>query len=109
MQADFAGRQVDLLERRLVIASDLQVDHALIAEAVDRLAGLGVQFDQPVAGGDIENALIAIAVGPVGNAAAGKLARRGGGARAFLHAMDPSQFAGPASSATTARREPAVV
>ena len=76
------------------IGADFQVDHAVVAEGFDGPAGMGVEFDQPIAGRDIEDALIAIAVGPIGHAAARKLARRERGAQAFIHAIDPFQFAG---------------
>ena len=66
----------------------------MIAEGFDRAAGMGVEFDQAIAGRHIKNAVIAIAVGPIGHAAAGKLARRQRGAHAFIHAIDPFQFAG---------------
>ena len=99
VQADFAGHQVNLLVLAgladdAVIGADLEVHDALFAEAFDRLAGMGVQFHQAIAGGDIDDAIIALAVGPVGHAAAGQLARRNGGAQAFIHRIDPLQFAG---------------
>ena len=80
MQADFTGGEIDLLvdaglADHAGIGADLEVNHAMIAEAVDRLAGMGVEFDQAIAGGDVDDAVIAIAVGPVGDAAAGELAR----------------------------------
>ena len=53
----------------------LEVDDAVLAEARDRLAGLGVQRDQAVAGGDVDDAVVALAVGPVGQAAARQLTR----------------------------------
>ena len=58
------------------IGADFHIDHAVIAEGFDRPAGMGIEFDQAIAGGDVEDAVIAIAVGPIGHAAAGKLARR---------------------------------
>ena len=75
VQADFTRRQIDLLSRAS-IGAHLHVDHAVLAEGVDRPAGLGIQFDQPVAGGYIQDALIAFAVGPIGDAASRELARR---------------------------------
>ena len=53
------------------------------AERADRRAGLRVERDEPIAGRDVENALVALAVGPVRDAAARQLARRGGGALPF--------------------------
>ena len=93
VQAGLAGFQIDLLAGAGNHA-DLQVHHAVLAEAGDQLAGLGVQLDQPVAGGDEDDAVVALAVGPVGDAAAGKLARRDGRALAFAQAVDPDQLAG---------------
>src|SRR5579863_1735387 len=64
MQADFAGLQIDLLIDPFDHA-DLQVHHAARTKRTDRSAGLGIELDQPVAGGHIEHALITISVGPV--------------------------------------------
>ena len=63
-----------------------QVDHAVFAEAVDRLAGVGVELDEAVAGGDEDDAVVAFAIGPVRDAAAGELARCDGRAIAFPQA-----------------------
>ena len=87
MQPDFAGDQIDLL-----IVVQLQIHHAVLAEAWDRNAGLRIQRDQPVARRDIEDAFL-LAVGPVGQAAARKLPRRCRAARAFILAVHPHQFA----------------
>ncbi len=57
-------------------------------------AGVGVELNQAIAGGHVEDAVVALAVGPVGHAAAGKLAGRDGGAISFPHAVGPDQFAG---------------
>ncbi len=95
VQADLAGLQLDLL----ALAGDrafLQIDHAALAERRDHRAVLGVQRDQAVAGGDVEDAVVALAVGPVRDAAAGQLARRDRGAVAFAVAVRPDQLAGPA-------------
>ena len=67
----------------------------MLAEAFDRLAGLGVQFDQAIAGGDIDDAVIAIAVGPISDATLPESWRgEDRGAQAFIHGIDPLQFAG---------------
>ena len=93
VQADFAGLEID----RLPIAEDrafLQVDDAVLAERRDRLAGLRIERDHAVAGGDEDHSIVAFAVGPVRDAAAGELARRDRGAVAFAEAVDPHQLAG---------------
>ncbi len=73
----------------------LEVDDALLAEGLDRVAGLGVERHEAVAGGDVVDAVVGLAVGPVGDAAAGQLtgrpARR---AFALVHAVHPLLFAG---------------
>ena len=59
------------------------------------LAGLGVQRHELIAGGHVDDAVVALAVGPVGQAAAGELTRRPArGALAFVHAVDPLLLAG---------------
>ena len=47
---DLAGDQIDLL-----IVVKLQIDDAVVAEAGDGSAGLGVERDQAVAGRDVKN------------------------------------------------------
>src|SRR6185436_14315715 len=69
---------------------------AALAERRNHRAGLGVERDQAVAGRHIEDALVALAVGPVGDAAARELARRDRGAVALAVAVRPDQFPGPA-------------
>ena len=76
-----------------LIVLQLQIHDAAGAEAGDRRPGLRVQRDQAIARRHVENALLA-AVGPVGEAAARQLPRRGGAARAL-----PARCA-----STTARR-----
>ncbi len=80
-----------------------------LPKRADRLAGLGVQLDQAIAGGDVEDAVVALAVGPIRDAAAGKLARRDGRALAFAQAVDPDQLAGLGIQRDHRRRVPAVV
>src|SRR5439155_11822736 len=62
VQSDFAGGEVDLLIEIL-----LEIDDAGFAEGGDGRAGFGVERDESIAGGDVENALL-LAVGPVGEA-----------------------------------------
>ena len=91
--ADLAGLEIDLLAG----AEDdafFQVDDAVLAEAGDRRAVLRVERDQPIAGRDVEDALVAAAVGPVREAAARELTRRDAGALAFAQAVRPDQLAG---------------
>ena len=87
MQPDFAGDQVDLL-----IVVQLQIDDAVLAEAGHGMPGLGVQSDQPVAGRDVQDSLF-LAIGPIGQAMAGKLPRRICAALAFVLAVHPEHFA----------------
>ena len=57
-------------------------------------AGVGVQFDQPIAGADEDHALVASPVGPIRYPASGQLARGDRGAIAFTEAIRPIHFAG---------------
>ena len=58
-------------------------------------AGLRIQLHQAVAGRDVEDALVAAAISPVGQAATGELTRRpAGGALALVHRIHPLHFAG---------------
>src|SRR6185295_14999775 len=93
MEADLAGLELDLL----ALAGDralLQIDDAAFAERLDHRAVPGVERDEPITGGHVEDALVALAVGPVGDAAARELARRDRGAVAFTVAVRPHQLAG---------------
>src|SRR5439155_27373001 len=87
VQADFAGDQVDLL-----IVVELEIDDAAFAEARNERAGLCVERDQPVAGRYVEDSLVTT-VGPVGQAATGKLPGRRLGALALDLAVHPKQLA----------------
>jgi len=73
-RADLPGLQIDLLDLA-DDGTDLHVDDAVGAEAGNGDAGLRVQRDQAVAGGHVDHAVVALAVGPVRKAAAGQLAR----------------------------------
>ena len=94
VQTDFALLEIELL----VLAdddADLQVDDTAGAERHDRHAGLRVQFDEPVAGRHVEDALVTAPVGPVGEAAARELAGRPArGALALVHAVHPLHLTG---------------
>ena len=87
LQADLAGHQIDVL-----IDLALQVHGAVLSEAGDGHAVLRVERDQAVAGRHVEDPLLR-AVGPVGEAAPGELARRVGGAGSLVLAVRPEQLA----------------
>ncbi len=92
-RADFRLLEVGLLA--VDHDADLEVDDAVLAEARNRLAGLRVERDEAVAGGDVDDAIVTLAVGPVGESAARQLARRPArGALALVHAVGPLQLAG---------------
>ena len=84
---DLAFDEIDLLIELL-----LQVDDAVPAEALDRVAGFGVKRHELVANGDVEDALL-LAVGPVREAAARQLARGRDGALALVQAVHPQHLA----------------
>ena len=88
MQADLRGREVEAF----LIEAGLQVDDAVGAEVLHRQAGLGVERNHLVARRDVDDALV-LAVGPVREAAARQLARRGFTALAFLDAVHPLPLA----------------
>src|SRR6185295_15367067 len=91
MQTDLAALEIDLLafadERAL-----LHVDDAVLAEAGHRDAGLRVERHETIAGGHVDDALVAFAVGPVREAAAGELPRCVHRARALALRMHPDQL-----------------
>ena len=88
VQTDLAGDEV----HRLIVVL-LQIDDAVFAEARDRSAGFRVERDEAIARRDVEDPFFA-AVGPVRQAAARELARRGFAALAFVLAVHPQQLAG---------------
>src|SRR5260221_3871361 len=93
VQADLAAIEIDLL----ALADDdalLEVQDAVFAECLHRLPGLRVQLDEAVADRDRDDTVVALAVGPVGDAPAGELARRDRGAQALVHVPDPLQLTG---------------
>ena len=87
MQPDGRGFRVHHL-----IVVFFQVNYAVGAECAHRDSGFGIQRNQPVANGDVENSLV-LAVGPVRHAMAGKLPRSVFGAHAFVLAVHPDQLA----------------
>ena len=94
MYPSLAGYKVDLVAGAVArIHALFQIHQAVFAEARDHHAGFGVQLDQAIAGGDVEDALLS-PVSPIRQAAAGKLARRDRGALPFAEAVDPHQLAG---------------
>src|SRR6476660_6121473 len=93
MQSDFAGLEVD----GLAVAIDhalLQIDDAVGAERADHRASVRVERDHPVAGREVDDAIVTAAIGPVRHAAAGELAWRYHGALAFANRMRPEHFTG---------------
>ena len=73
----------------------------------DAIAGPRVERDHLITRRHVDDAFV-VAVLPIREPAARELARRDLAALAFVEPMDPEQLAVAASSATTARREPAV-
>src|SRR3970282_198405 len=99
--ADDVLRLVGRRERRRRVRADLarvpvvtlihrfaQIDDAVFAEALDRMAGLGVQRDEPIARRHVDDALVVAAL-PEREPAAGKPARRFRAALALVEAKDP--------------------
>ena len=75
--------------------ADFEIDDAFVAKGGSRLAGLGVERDQAIARRDVEHAIVAFAVGPIGHATARELTRRPPcGPLTLVHAVDPLLFAG---------------
>src|SRR6185503_15607242 len=94
VHADFARLEIDLL-----VVAELntlfQVEDPVSAERRHRLAGPGVQLYQTIARRHEHDAIVALAVGPVRDTAARKLARRHACAFAFAQAVDPLKLASP--------------
>src|SRR5439155_339641 len=92
---DLAAIEIDLL----VLAADddafLQIEDAALAERRDRLAGLRAQFDESITDRVEDDAVVALAVGPVRESAARELARRDLCAQPLVRPVDPFQLAGP--------------
>ena len=72
----------------------LQIDNTVGAEVLERHAVPGVEADELVTDRDVEDSLVALAVGPVADAATGKTPRRTQRALALVEAMHPQQLAG---------------
>src|SRR5439155_10849914 len=92
VKTDLALLQIDLLSLAEHGAS-LQIDEPALAERLHHRAVLRVQLDEAIAGRHVDDALVAFAVGPVRDAAAGELARRDGGAISLAVAVRPDQLA----------------
>ena len=100
--ADDEGRRVEadlaVFHRRSVepvVDPVVEIDHALVAEVRDRVAGRGVERDEVVALGDVDDAVVALAVGPVGHPAArAGPHRRDVPALALVEAVHPQRLAG---------------
>src|SRR5258705_11791643 len=92
MDADLTGLEIDLLFGA-VHDAHFRIHEAVLAEGGDRRAGLRVELRKPVAGRDVDDALVAAAVGPVRQSAARQLPRREAGALALAHAVGPDQLA----------------
>jgi hypothetical protein len=90
LEPDFASGEIR--EYRLVIV-EFEIDRAVFAKPGHKRAGFGVECDQPVAGSDVEDALL-FAIGPVGHAASRQLAGGSRGAGSFALAVHPHYFAG---------------
>src|SRR5262249_46344549 len=65
VNANLARFEIDLLFGA-VHRTDLQVDEAAVAERADDAPGLRVQLDESVPSRDVDDALIARPVGPIG-------------------------------------------
>ena len=92
MEPDLTGLQVD----RLIRAEDdpfLEIDNAVLAKPRNRRAGLRVQRDQPEPGRHEDDAIVALAVGPVRDAAAGELPWGNRRAPSFAKAVHPHLLA----------------
>ncbi len=50
--------------------ADLEIEHAFFRERLNHRAGLGVELYELIAGCDVDHALVALAIGPVRDAAA---------------------------------------
>ena len=83
----------------LLVVVLLQIDDAVDAEVLERHAVLRVEADELIADRHVEHALVALAVGPVADAAARQAARRAQRALAFVEPVHPQQLAGPARRA----------
>src|SRR6185503_707098 len=93
VEADFTRLQIDLLTGAEHDAF-LQIEDAVPAERRDRLAGLRIELHHTEAGRDVHDPFVALAVGPVRDAAARELPRRDRRARALFKAVCPVQLAG---------------
>ncbi len=84
--ADHAGLDV------VAVQAVPQIDDSVGAESRIRHAGLGVQLDEMIAGRDEQDALVAMAIGPIRDAAIVE-SHRVRAALAFVIAIHPQRFA----------------
>src|SRR5215469_7838712 len=93
MEADFAALEINLFAVALHHAL-FQIDLASRTKRADGNTRLRIEFDQTVASGHVDHAIVASSIAPVRDAAAGKLPRRVGGALPFTKTVCPDQLAG---------------
>ena len=86
MQSDIRAQWIDGL-----VVFVLEIHDAVLAEGGDADAGFRIQRDHLISGSDVDDAFRA-AVGPIRQAAAGKLARRNSAALALVFAMHPEKL-----------------
>src|SRR5215831_8177789 len=90
MQTGIARFQIDLLPGS-VHDAELQVHDAVFSEIRNLLSGFCIQFNEPISWRDVEDAFI-LPIGPIGQSAAGQLARCVDRASAFKFGMRPQEF-----------------
>src|SRR5262249_46670750 len=90
LEADLTGDEIG--EDRLVDLR-LEIHDAARAEAVDRISRLRIEGDETIARCDVQDPFIT-AIGPIRQAAAGELSRRGRASRPLVFSMHPALLAG---------------
>ena len=80
------------VQHHLAVEAEPEVDVAVFPEARDRRAGLGVQRDQLIAGGDEQDPVVAAAVAPVADAAI--VGAHGSALGGIVTAIGPQRLAG---------------
>ena len=88
VEADVGGLEIDagLIDFRF------EIDDAVSSERGDRHAGFRVELDHVIAGGDGDDALVTLAVRPVGEPSARALPRSRRAALPLVHAPHPQQL-----------------
>src|SRR4029453_17069762 len=89
MKSDLASNQLDFL-----VVVEFEIHNTIAAERRNRRARPRIQSDESVAGCDVENAFVAVVVGPIRQTASGKQPGSICSARAFAFAMHPDHLAG---------------